>query len=72
MKAVILASGAGKRLRPFTDCVPKPLIRIGNKTILDYQLEGLIKHGIETLFVGALTFEIGFFQFVGSYSFSYQ
>jgi len=47
VKAVILASGAGRRLLPLTDCVPKPLIKIGNKTILDYQLESLIKHGID-------------------------
>ncbi len=46
MKAVILASGAGKRLRPLTDQVPKPLLKVGDKTILDYQLESLIRHGI--------------------------
>lgn len=51
MKAVILASGVGKRLRPLTDSVPKPLIKIGDKTILDYQLESLIKHGIENIIV---------------------
>ncbi len=51
MKALILASGAGKRLRPLTDRVPKPLIKIGDKTLLDYQVESLIKHGIEGVII---------------------
>lgn len=51
MKAIILASGAGKRLRPLTDCVPKPLIKVGDKTLLDYQLESLVKHGIDRVII---------------------
>ena len=51
MKAVILASGIGKRLRPLTDRCPKPLLRIGDKTLLDYQLESLIKHGIQNVII---------------------
>jgi len=51
MKAIILASGTGKRLRPLTDQIPKPLIRVGNKTLLDYQLESLIKHGIKRVII---------------------
>ncbi len=39
MKAVILAAGEGKRLRPFTDSVPKPMIKIGGKPILEYTLD---------------------------------
>jgi len=51
MKALILASGAGKRLRPLTNRIPKPLIKIGDKTLLDYQVESLIKHGIEGVII---------------------
>ncbi|TSC55275.1 MAG: nucleotidyl transferase [Parcubacteria group bacterium Greene0416_79] len=36
MKAIILAAGEGKRMLPLTRSVPKPLLRIKNKTILDY------------------------------------
>ena len=52
MKAIILASGIGKRLRPLTDTLPKPLLRINEKTILEYQLDHLsacnIKHVVIT------------------------
>ena len=41
MKAVILAGGFGKRLRPLTETVPKPLVKIGEKTILERQIEWL-------------------------------
>ncbi len=51
MKAVILASGTGRRLRPLTDSVPKILIKIRGKTLLDYQLESLTKHGIEEVII---------------------
>ncbi len=39
MRAVILAAGLGKRLKPVTDKVPKGLIRVGNKTLLERAIE---------------------------------
>ena len=39
MKAFIIAAGLGSRLRPYTKNLPKCLVNIGNKTILDSQLE---------------------------------
>lgn len=47
MLAVILAGGYGKRLRPYTDSVPKPLIQINGKPILEYQLIWLKKQGFK-------------------------
>lgn len=54
MKALILAAGEGKRLRPLTEDRPKCLIEIGNKPILGYQLEALSQNGINdvTLVLG--------------------
>ena len=51
MKALILASGAGRRLRPLTEHAPKTLTQVGNKTILDYQLDALTKHGIDKVII---------------------
>lgn len=51
MKAVILAGGLGKRLRPITDYVPKPLIPINNIPILEQQIRYLKKFGINKFIV---------------------
>jgi len=46
VKAVILAGGFGKRLKPITDTIPKPLIEICGKPILVRQIEWLRSHGV--------------------------
>lgn len=46
MKAIILAGGIGERLRPLTDDIPKPLLPILGKPILEYCIENLKKHGL--------------------------
>ena len=38
MKVFILAAGFGKRLRPFTEKLPKPLIKIKHKPLIDWNL----------------------------------
>ncbi len=43
--AAILAGGLGKRLRPYTEEVPKPLINVAGKTILEWQIEWLKEYG---------------------------
>lgn len=46
-RAVVLAAGRGKRLAPLTDTVPKPLLRIGDKPLLEHILTGLCQAGIQ-------------------------
>lgn len=47
MKVVILAGGLGTRLRPFTEIIPKPLLPIGEKAVLEIQIEHLRSHGFD-------------------------
>ena len=51
MKAVILAGGIGKRLKPITDYVPKPLIPINNIPIIEWQIRYLKKFGIKDFII---------------------
>ncbi|MEM0205041.1 MAG: nucleotidyltransferase family protein, partial [Nitrososphaerota archaeon] len=53
MKAVILAGGYGKRLRPLTENVPKPLLNVLGKPILCWQFEWLKAHGISDIIICA-------------------
>lgn len=49
--AVIMAGGRGKRLQPFTDTTPKPLLKVGNKAIMEHNLDRLIMFGIDDFWV---------------------
>ena len=52
-KAVILAGGLGMRLRPLTNIIPKPLLPIGESTVLEIEILALKKHGVEEVFIAA-------------------
>jgi len=51
MRALILAAGRGERLRPLTDSVPKPLLLAGGRTLVDQQVERLVRAGFTDLVV---------------------
>lgn len=51
MKAILLAAGKGTRLRPLTDKIPKVLIPINGKPILEYHVEQLAYAGIKNIFI---------------------
>lgn len=49
--AVLMAGGKGERLRPLTEKTPKPLIKVGDKCIIDYNIDRLISYGLEHISV---------------------
>lgn len=51
MKAVILAGGLGNRLKPFTEIIPKPLLPIGEKSVLEIQIEHLKKCDFNEIYI---------------------
>jgi NDP-sugar pyrophosphorylase family protein len=51
VKAVILAGGLGTRLQPFTDVIPKPLLPVGEKSIMEVQIHFLAKYGFDEIYV---------------------
>ena len=49
LKAMIMAAGVGSRLDPLTQLVPKPLVPIANKPVMDILLEYLAKIGVRSV-----------------------
>ena len=51
MKAMILAAGKGTRVRPLTYALPKPMIPILGKPVMEYLIEHLVKFGVQDIMV---------------------
>lgn len=49
--AMILAAGRGERMRPLTDSVPKPLLRVRGKPLIEYHVERLAQAGFERIVI---------------------
>ena len=50
--AIVLAGGAGVRLRPLTDDIPKGLVRVAGKPLLQWVVEWLRQSDVENLVIG--------------------
>ena len=51
MKCMLLAAGRGERLRPITDKIPKPLVKIAGKPLIDYHLNNLKTAGFKDIVI---------------------
>jgi dTDP-glucose pyrophosphorylase len=51
LECVIMAGGRGERLRPLTDEIPKPMLQLGGKPILEHNIARLISFGIEKIYI---------------------
>ena len=51
LDALVMAGGRGSRLRPMTDTVPKPLLRVGDKSIIDHNIDRLRAFGIDDFYI---------------------
>lgn len=51
LDAVIMAGGKGTRLRPLTNDTPKPLLKVGDKAIIDHNVDRLRKFGIDDFWI---------------------
>ena len=51
MKAIVLAGGKGTRLAPYTTVLPKPLMPLGDQSVLEILIRRLHQHGIKEIFL---------------------
>jgi dTDP-glucose pyrophosphorylase len=51
LECMIMAGGRGKRLSPLTDSVPKPMLLLGGKPIIEHNIDRLISYGIQKIYI---------------------
>jgi dTDP-glucose pyrophosphorylase len=51
VSAVVMAGGYGSRLRPLTDEIPKPMLPLGDKPLVEHTIDNLRKHGIQHVYM---------------------
>ena len=51
MKAMLLAAGRGERMRPLTDTLPKPLVQVGGRALIEWHLQALARAGIREVVI---------------------
>lgn len=51
MKTIILAAGRGERMQPLTDTTPKPLLKAGDKRLIEYTIDALVQAGLKDIVI---------------------
>lgn len=49
--AILMAAGLGSRMRPITDTIPKPLVKVHDKAMIETVIEGLLSRGIQEIYI---------------------
>jgi mannose-1-phosphate guanylyltransferase len=68
VKAVVLVGGEGTRLRPLTETIPKPLLPLVDRPILDHVLDHLVTHGVREVIMSSPYLEDTFHPFLAARS----
>lgn len=65
MKAIILAAGRGRRMRPLSDTCPKPLLEVHGKRLIEWHLEALAEAGVREVVVNTAWLEEEIVETIG-------
>lgn len=63
--ALIMAGGRGERLKPLTDTLPKPMLLIGNKPIIEHNIDRLISFGVKNFFISVRYLKESIISYLG-------
>jgi len=65
VSALLVAGGRGERLKPLTDNIPKPMLKIGDKPIIEHNIDRLIKYGISNIYVSVNYLKESIIKYLG-------
>lgn len=65
MRAMILAAGQGKRLRPLTEKIPKPMVPVGGQSLISWHIDKLKAVGVTDLVVNGAYLQDVLFEYLG-------
>lgn len=64
-QAILLAAGRGERLRPLTDRIPKPLVEVGGRPLIDHHLQRLCRAGVRRCVINVAHLGAAIERYVG-------
>ena len=69
MKAMILAAGMGQRMAPYTNAIPKPLLKVQGRPLIDYALDYCQQAGIDEVVINVHRHADQIIEYVGDGSY---